>query len=71
MIVVGWRKDSGLKYSNFYEIKTDAVVDELFTDLPKLQPRESCNKYVDGGSANIRSSTFPYVLWIQKSNLNH
>lgn len=35
MIVVGWRKDSGLKYPNFYEIKTDAVVNDLFTDLPK------------------------------------
>lgn len=55
MIVVGWRKDSGLKYPNFYEIKTDAVVNDLFTDLPKLQPGESCNKYVDGGISEYLS----------------
>lgn len=45
MIIVGWLKKSGLNYPNFLEIKPNAVVNDLFTDLPKLQPGESSNKY--------------------------
>ena len=41
----GWLKQSGLKYPNFLEIKTDAVVNDLFTDLPKLHPGKSSDKY--------------------------
>lgn len=45
MIIVGWLKKSGLKYPDFLEIKTDAIVNDLFFDLPKLHPGESSNKY--------------------------
>ena len=45
IIIVGWLKQSGLKYPNFLEIKTDAVVNDLFTDLPKLHPGKSSDKY--------------------------
>ena len=45
MIIVGWLKKSGLKYPNFQEIKTSAVVNDLFSDLPKLYPGESSNSY--------------------------
>lgn len=45
MIVVGWLKNSGLKYPDFIEKKTDAVVNDLFMDLPKLHPGESNNTY--------------------------
>ncbi|MCR5824658.1 MAG: DNA (cytosine-5-)-methyltransferase, partial [Lachnospiraceae bacterium] len=45
MIIVGWLKQSGLKYPDFLEIKTDAIVSDLFTDLPALHPGESSDKY--------------------------
>ena len=45
MIIVGWLKKSGLKYPDFLEIKTDAIVNDLFADLPKLHPGESSDKY--------------------------
>lgn len=45
IIIVGWLKGSGLKYPDFLEIKTDAVVNDLFQDLPALHPGESNNKY--------------------------
>lgn len=45
MIIVGWLKNSGLQYPDFIEKKTDAVVNDLFTDLPKLYPGESNNTY--------------------------
>ncbi len=45
MIIVGWLKNSGLHYPDFAEKKTDAIVNDLFTDLPKLHPGESNNVY--------------------------
>ena len=45
MIIVGWLKNSGLQYPDFVVKKTDAVVNDLFTDLPKLHPGESDNAY--------------------------
>ena len=45
MIIVGWLKKSGLKYPDFLEIKTNAIVNDLFADLPELHPGESSNKY--------------------------
>lgn len=45
MIIAGWSKQSGLRYPDFPEIKTDAIVNDLFTDLPKLHPGESSDKY--------------------------
>ena len=53
MIIVGWLKGSGLKYPNFLEIKTDAVVNDLFRDLPSLHPGESDDKY-----AKIKASRY-------------
>lgn len=45
MIIVGWLKNSGLAYPDFLEIKTNAVVNDLFRDLPTLHPGESADKY--------------------------
>ena len=45
MIIVGWRKQSGLQYPDFLEIMPDAVVNDLFKDLPKLHPGESLDNY--------------------------
>lgn len=45
MIIVGWLKKSGLAYPDFIAKETDAVVNDLFTDLPELRPEESGNTY--------------------------
>lgn len=45
MIIVGWLKGSSLKYPDFLSIQTDAVVNDLFKDLPALHPGESAGKY--------------------------
>lgn len=45
MIIVGWLKKSGLQYPDFLPIKTNAIVNDLFIDLPKLHSGESSDKY--------------------------
>lgn len=45
MIIIGWLKQSGLEYPKFLQINPDAVVNDLFTDLPKLRPGEGADKY--------------------------
>lgn len=45
MIIVGWLKNSGLQYPDFHVIYKDAIVNDLFRDLPALHPGESSNKY--------------------------
>ena len=45
MIIVGWLKDSGLKYPDFQEVKTDAIVNDLLEDLPQLHPGERAFEY--------------------------
>jgi DNA (cytosine-5-)-methyltransferase len=45
MIIVGWLKNSGLAYPDFVVKKANAIVNDLFTDLPKLYPGESNNNY--------------------------
>ena len=57
MIIVGWRKGSGLKYPDFLKNKANAVVNDLFEDLPKLQPGESAEKYADRKSSSYVRKT--------------
>ena len=45
MIIVGWLKESGLKYPDFQEVKTDAIVNDLLKDLPILHPGEGASEY--------------------------
>lgn len=45
MIIVGWRKNSGLAYPIFSKLDNQAVVNDLFMDLPKLLPGEESNIY--------------------------
>lgn len=52
MIIVGWLKETGLKYPDFLEVKTNALVNDLFTDLPALHPGESCNIYTKKKASN-------------------
>lgn len=53
IIIVGWLKNSGLKCPDFMQIKANAVVNDLFTDLPKLLPGESADKY-----AKVKASQY-------------
>lgn len=45
MIIVGWLKDSGYHYPTFEKVEVDAVVNDLFSDLPSLLPGESKRSY--------------------------
>ncbi|WP_277048655.1 DNA cytosine methyltransferase [Solobacterium moorei] len=52
MIIVGWLKESGLKYPDFLKIEANAIVNDLFRDLPKLYPGESADKYSKAKPSN-------------------
>lgn len=45
MIVIGWKKGSGLCYPKFEMFHSDTTVNELLKDLPKLKPGETKNRY--------------------------
>ena len=45
MIIVGWLKESGLKYPEFTEVKFGAIVNDLLDDLPSIYPGESASEY--------------------------
>lgn len=47
MIIIGWLKQSGLRYPDFQEIVPNAVVNDLFADLPHLLPGETNNNYTN------------------------
>lgn len=47
MIIVGWLKDSGLKYPEFEKVETNAVVKDLFADLPHLTPGARAGEYAE------------------------
>lgn len=57
MIIVGWLKHSGLAYPDFLVKKADAIVNDLFTDLPKLYPGESNNNYSEEKPSNYVMET--------------
>ena len=57
MIIVGWLKYSGLAYPDFLVKKADAIVNDLFTDLPKLYPGESNNNYSEEKPSNYVMET--------------
>lgn len=45
MIIVGWLKNSECKYPDFKAVTVNAVVNDLFGDLPALHPGESAENY--------------------------
>lgn len=46
MIIVGWLKETNYHYPVFEKVKTDAIVNDLLSDLPALHPGESGTSYV-------------------------
>lgn len=45
MIIIGWKKGSGLYYPQFETTQSNTTVNELLNDLPNLVPGESDNRY--------------------------
>lgn len=45
MIIVGWLKDSGMRYPKFEKKETSAIVNDLLWDLPKLLPGGHAEAY--------------------------
>lgn len=45
MIIIGWLKDSGLRYPNFLKVNEETTVSQLLRDLPFLHPGEGANRY--------------------------
>ena len=47
IILVGWRKESGYHYPDMDKVDTSCyTVNDLLSDLPAIQPGETCNKYL-------------------------
>lgn len=45
VIIVGWLKDTNLKYPEFKEFIDKTTINEMFADLPALEPGEEKNNY--------------------------
>jgi DNA (cytosine-5)-methyltransferase 1 len=45
IIIIGWRKESGLSYPEFKDIKVKAIVNDLLSDLPLLERGHELNEY--------------------------
>ncbi len=45
IIIIGWRKESGLRYPEFKDIKVKAIVNDLLSDLPVLDRGHELNEY--------------------------
>ncbi|MDW7678273.1 MAG: DNA cytosine methyltransferase [Bacillota bacterium] len=47
VIIIGWRKGTGLKYPVFDQVMRNVTVSDLFTDLCPLEPGYERNQYVN------------------------
>ena len=45
VIIVGWLKDSNLEYPEFKEIIDQTTINEMFEDLPAIEPGQTLNNY--------------------------
>ena len=74
MIIVGWLKNSEMKYPTFLKKETTFTVNDLLADLPKLTPGLSatkyrtveCNQYIT--ETNIRTSKDVLTLHTSRPN---
>lgn len=46
IIIIGWRKDLDLRYPDFPRVEVNAIVNDILSDLPHLEPGEEYNEYV-------------------------
>lgn len=56
IIIIGWRKGSGLRYPDFQPIKINAIVNDILRDLSPLNPGEEINEYVEPINKYLRWS---------------
>jgi len=74
MIVVGWLKKSDMKYPTFNNVNVNAIVNDLFVDLPKLFPGESSKIYASSKMSryvkqnNIRVKEDVLTLHVSRPN---
>lgn len=74
MIIVGWLKNSGMSYPTFEKVDVDAIVNDLFDDLPALHPGQSCETYASSNvskyvkSNGIRTSKDVLTLHASRPN---
>lgn len=74
MIIVGWLKNSGMKYPTFKKVEVNAIVNDLFVDLPKLYPGESRQTYASSKMSryvkqnNIRVKEDVLTLHVSRPN---
>lgn len=47
VIIVGWLKELNLKYPEFKELIDKTTINEMFEDLPALEPGQTFNNYKD------------------------
>ena len=57
MIIVGWLKNSNMKYPKFANTEATAIVNDLFDDLPKLHPGESATAYAPNKASKYVKET--------------
>ena len=50
IIIIGWRKDLDLSYPEFSPVKIKAIVNDILSDLPPLEPGEVNNEYASNPS---------------------
>lgn len=50
IIIIGWRKDLALHYPDFQHIESSAIVNDILSDLPHLEPGQENNHYVTNPS---------------------
>lgn len=50
IIIIGWRKDLVLCYPEFLKVETDALVEDILDDLPRLEPGGVNNEYAGNPS---------------------
>ena len=62
IIIIGWRKDLDLSYPEFSPVKIKAIVNDILSDLPPLEPGEANNEYV------ANPSEYLLVTEIRKEN---
>ncbi|MCF7804022.1 MAG: DNA cytosine methyltransferase [Candidatus Marinimicrobia bacterium] len=58
VIIIGWRENLDLSYPEFEKKIPDTKIDELFNDLPDLEPGKSYdpgNHYTQGGSEYVNT----------------
>lgn len=50
IIIIGWKKNLDLRYPDFPRLEVNAIVNDILSDLPHLEPGEENNEYAEAPS---------------------